>query len=163
MLFKAGTRDVLEGGAFVAVSTLSISYILLLRTRSTYTYFNIFCFFRFLCRRMCMSCPIRWTWHSIVYCIITMFFLLFFFILRRIGKHESLTLLEPQSRFGDKSLNFQVVCPQNGTAVLKGLSSPHFHVTVSCLLLLLVVSLFRSFFSPHIIYLVPGTRIRYLF
>ena len=32
------------------------------------------------------------------------------------------TLLEPQSRFGDKSLNFQVVCPQNGTAVLKGLT-----------------------------------------
>ena len=32
-----------------------------------------------------------------------------------------LTLLEPQSAFGDKPLNFQVVCPQNGTAVLKGL------------------------------------------
>ena len=30
-----------------------------------------------------------------------------------------LTLLE--SRFGDKSVKFQVVCPQNGTAVLKGL------------------------------------------
>ena len=29
---------------------------------------------------------------------------------------------EPQSRFGDKPLNFQVVCPQNGTAVLKGLT-----------------------------------------
>ena len=34
-----------------------------------------------------------------------------------------LTLLEPQSRFGDKAVKFQVVCPQNGTAVLKG-SSP---------------------------------------
>ena len=35
---------------------------------------------------------------------------------------SSLTLLEPQSRFGDKPLKLQVVCPQNGTAVLKGLS-----------------------------------------
>ena len=34
-----------------------------------------------------------------------------------------LTLLEPQSRFGDKPLQFQVVCPQNGTAVLKGLTA----------------------------------------
>ena len=33
-----------------------------------------------------------------------------------------LTLLEPQSRFGDKSLNFQIVCPQNGTGALKGLT-----------------------------------------
>ena len=30
-----------------------------------------------------------------------------------------LTLLEPQSRSGDKPVKFQVVCPQNGTAVLK--------------------------------------------
>ena len=29
------------------------------------------------------------------------------------------TLLEPQSRFGGKPLKLQVVCPQNGTAVLK--------------------------------------------
>ena len=38
--------------------------------------------------------------------------------------HEGslLTLLEPQSRFGDKRVKFQVVCPQHGTAVLKGLS-----------------------------------------
>ena len=38
-----------------------------------------------------------------------------------------LTLLEPQSRFGDRPLNFRVVCPQHGTAVLKGLRSsiPH--------------------------------------
>ena len=35
---------------------------------------------------------------------------------------HSFTLLEPQSRFGDKPLNFQVVCPQNGTAVLNGLT-----------------------------------------
>ena len=32
-----------------------------------------------------------------------------------------LTPLEPQSRFGDKLLEHWVVCPQNGTAVLKGL------------------------------------------
>ena len=32
---------------------------------------------------------------------------------------KSLTLLEPESRFGDKPFKFQVVCPQNGTAVLK--------------------------------------------
>ena len=34
----------------------------------------------------------------------------------------TLTLLEPQSRFGDKPIKFQVVCPQNGTAVLKRLT-----------------------------------------
>ena len=34
-----------------------------------------------------------------------------------------MTLLEPQSRFEDKPLTFQVVCSQNGTAVLKGLRS----------------------------------------
>ena len=32
----------------------------------------------------------------------------------------------------DKPLKFQVVCPRNGTTVLKGLSSPHFHVPISC-------------------------------
>ena len=32
-----------------------------------------------------------------------------------------LTLLEPQSRFGDKPVKFQVVLSPNGTAVLKGL------------------------------------------
>ena len=37
------------------------------------------------------------------------------------GRKDGLTLLEPQSRFGDKPLKSQVVCPQNGTAVLKGL------------------------------------------
>ena len=35
---------------------------------------------------------------------------------------SSLTPLEPQSRFGDTLLEVWVVCPQNGTAVLKGLS-----------------------------------------
>ena len=33
-----------------------------------------------------------------------------------------LTPLAPQSRFGDKTLKFQGVCLQNGTAVLKGLT-----------------------------------------
>ena len=33
-----------------------------------------------------------------------------------------LTLLGPQSRFGDKLLVIRVVCPQNGTAVLKALT-----------------------------------------
>ena len=37
----------------------------------------------------------------------------------------SLTPLEPQSCFGDKPPKFQVVCPQNGTAVLEGLSILH--------------------------------------
>ena len=32
-----------------------------------------------------------------------------------------LTLVEPQSRVGDKRLKFQVVSPQDGTSVLKGL------------------------------------------
>ena len=44
------------------------------------------------------------------------------------GRHAfpflCLTLLEPQFRFRDKPLKFQVVCPQNGTAVLKGLIDP---------------------------------------
>ena len=34
-----------------------------------------------------------------------------------------LTLLELQSHFGDNPLKFRVLCPQIGTAVLKGLSS----------------------------------------
>ena len=33
-----------------------------------------------------------------------------------------LTLLGPQSRFGDKFLGTKLVCPLIGTAVLKGLS-----------------------------------------
>ena len=37
------------------------------------------------------------------------------------GPRWRLTLLKLQSRFGDNPLNFRVVCPQNGTAVLKGL------------------------------------------
>ena len=38
---------------------------------------------------------------------------------------NSSTLLGPQSRFGDKLLQIWVVCPQNGTAVLKGLEDRH--------------------------------------
>ena len=34
-----------------------------------------------------------------------------------------LTLLGLQSRFGDKPVKFGVICPQNGTAVLKGLTN----------------------------------------
>ena len=34
-------------------------------------------------------------------------------------------LLEPQSRFGDKLLGIRLVCPQHGTAVLKGLRNFH--------------------------------------
>ena len=41
---------------------------------------------------------------------------------RMISLGSILTLLEPQFRFGDKPLKFQVVYPQNGTAVLKGLT-----------------------------------------
>ena len=37
---------------------------------------------------------------------------------------DYLTPLEPQSRLGDKLLEIWAVCPQNGTAVLKGLRSP---------------------------------------
>ena len=33
-------------------------------------------------------------------------------------------LLGLQSRFGDKPVNFQVLCPQHGTAVLKGSGYP---------------------------------------
>ena len=39
------------------------------------------------------------------------------------GRSDRASLLEPQSRFGDKPLKFQVVCPHNGTAVLKGLTA----------------------------------------
>ena len=42
----------------------------------------------------------------------------------RLGSSESLTLLELQSHFGNKPPESQVVCPQNGTAVLKGLINP---------------------------------------
>ena len=40
-------------------------------------------------------------------------------------------LLEPQSRFGDTRLHFQVVCPENGTAVLKGLNRSFYPSTSS--------------------------------
>ena len=43
-----------------------------------------------------------------------------------------LTPLEPQSRFGDKLLEIWVFCPQNGTAVLKGLRNLKFGVQKSC-------------------------------
>ena len=36
---------------------------------------------------------------------------------------QLIALLGPQSRFGDKLLEIRLVCPQNGTAVLKGLGS----------------------------------------
>ena len=35
-------------------------------------------------------------------------------------RFEGLTPSEPQSRFGDKPVKFKVICPRNGTAVLKG-------------------------------------------
>ena len=35
--------------------------------------------------------------------------------------------LEPQSRFGDKVLEIRADCPQNGTAVLKGLRERQHH------------------------------------
>ena len=44
--------------------------------------------------------------------------------IRAMRSEVGLTLLEPQSRFGNKPLKFQAVCPQNGTAVLKGLRAP---------------------------------------
>ena len=46
-----------------------------------------------------------------------------------------LTLLEAQSRFGDKPFKLQVVCPQNGTAVLKGLMLLYYLSYLSILLL----------------------------
>ena len=39
-------------------------------------------------------------------------------------------LLEPQSRLVDNILKFQVVCLQNGTAVLKGLPTKNSYVRV---------------------------------
>ena len=38
------------------------------------------------------------------------------------GLGTRLPLLGPLSRFGNKRVKFKVVCPQNGTAVLKGLT-----------------------------------------
>ena len=40
-----------------------------------------------------------------------------------LAQSRGLTLLEPQSRNGDKPVKFQVVCPQNETAVLKRLNA----------------------------------------
>ena len=42
-----------------------------------------------------------------------------------------LTLLEPESRFGDKLFKFQVVCPQNGTGALKGLTMTSIVVAIT--------------------------------
>ena len=42
--------------------------------------------------------------------------------------YHSSTLLEPQSHFGDRPVKFQVVCPQNRTAVLKGLRAVWAHI-----------------------------------
>ena len=47
-------------------------------------------------------------------------------------RHARLTRLEPQSRFGDKPLKFQVVCPQNGTAVLKGFNTNRVFLKQHC-------------------------------
>ena len=45
-------------------------------------------------------------------------------------RDRNVNLLELQSRFGDKPVKFQVFCPQNVTAVLKGLrSSPYWRAT----------------------------------
>ena len=41
----------------------------------------------------------------------------------------ALTPLEPQSRVGDKLLEVRMVCPQNGTAVLKGLSATRIYTS----------------------------------
>ena len=38
-----------------------------------------------------------------------------------VGCYPHACILEPQSRFGDKPVKSQIVCPQNGTALLKGL------------------------------------------
>ena len=43
------------------------------------------------------------------------------YYMRRKCPPRCLTPLGPQSRFGDKLLGLWMVCPQNGTAVLKGL------------------------------------------
>ena len=47
-----------------------------------------------------------------------------YFLSVRVLVHSrgTLTLLEPQSCFGDRPLKFQVDCPLNGTADLKGLN-----------------------------------------
>ena len=37
------------------------------------------------------------------------------------GSSDTPYLLEPMSRFGGIALKLQVVCPQNGAAVLKGI------------------------------------------
>ena len=41
--------------------------------------------------------------------------------IRNQDQRRALTPSEPQSRFGETLLEIWLVCPQNGTAVLKGL------------------------------------------
>ena len=53
--------------------------------------------------------------------LLVLILVVFFFFEEHLRIAESLILLEPQSRFGDKPVKFQVVCPQNETAVLKEL------------------------------------------
>ena len=69
---------------------------------------------------------LRWGWGwgcGVVWCELLVMSchdaICFFEVL--VCRAAGLTPLEPQSRFGDKPLKYQVVCPQNGTAVLKGL------------------------------------------
>ena len=54
----------------------------------------------------------------------------------------------PQSRLGNKSLKFQVVCPQNGTALLKRLLS-HFFNDCTAVRVPLFDLFFRAFCPPQ--------------
>ena len=56
---------------------------------------------------------------------------------------SNITLLEPQSRFGDKPVKFQVVCPQNGTAVQQGMNYQTQRSTLRCTVLVYTVVLGR--------------------
>ena len=47
----------------------------------------------------------------------------------KLGRKDDVTSLVLQSRVGDKPLYFQVLCPQNGTAVLKGLKQHEQHLS----------------------------------
>ena len=62
-----------------------------------------------------------------------MFFIITFTSQPNYKKQEvsPLTLLEPQSHFGDNQFKFQVVCPQIGTAVLKGLRQETHGITIT--------------------------------
>ena len=69
----------------------------------------------------------------------------------REGNACFLTLLEPRSRFGDKLPRIRLLCPQNGTAVLKGLSV--YHRLEYDLLFSLFYLLSCFLFRPCVIYL----------